>query len=80
VHSQADTESADLELERKELIADDKGERSELAAIYVSRGLDVETAPLNPRSWMGASFSYWEGPIRFSGSHRGEGYLELTGY
>src|SRR5579864_4915939 len=40
VHSQADTERADLERERKELKADEKGERNELTAIYVRRGLD----------------------------------------
>jgi len=40
VHSQADTERADLERERQELKADDKGEHKELAAIYVARGLD----------------------------------------
>src|SRR5258706_3981444 len=44
VHSQADTENADLERERKELKADDKGERRELAAIYVERGLDASLA------------------------------------
>ena len=36
VHSQADTEQADLDLERKELKADDEGEHKELAAIYVA--------------------------------------------
>src|ERR1700681_2828351 len=40
VHSQADTEQADLEQERKELKTDDKGEHKELAAIYVARGLE----------------------------------------
>jgi VIT1/CCC1 family predicted Fe2+/Mn2+ transporter len=40
VHSQADTEKAELKLERAELKADDKGEHQELAAIYVARGLD----------------------------------------
>lgn len=40
VHSQADTEQADLALERAELQADDLGEHQELAAIYVARGLD----------------------------------------
>jgi VIT1/CCC1 family predicted Fe2+/Mn2+ transporter len=40
VHSQADTEQADIERERKELKADDAGERKELTAIYVGRGLD----------------------------------------
>ncbi|MGA2133598.1 MAG: VIT family protein [Bryobacteraceae bacterium] len=44
VHSQADTEHADLQLERKELKADDAGERRELAAIYVARGLDAALA------------------------------------
>jgi len=44
VHSQADTEKADLALERKELKADDKGEHRELAAIYVGRGLDPSLA------------------------------------
>lgn len=45
-----------------------------------SRGLQIETAPLNPQSWMATTFSYWEGPVRFSGSHGGVGYLEMTGY
>jgi VIT1/CCC1 family predicted Fe2+/Mn2+ transporter len=39
VHSQADTEKADLKLERTELKTDNAGEHKELAAIYVSRGL-----------------------------------------
>ena len=44
VHSQSDTEKADLERERKELAADDPSERAELAAIYVARGLDPALA------------------------------------
>ena len=44
VHSQADTEKADLKLERAELKTDDKGEHKELAAIYVARGLDPALA------------------------------------
>jgi VIT1/CCC1 family predicted Fe2+/Mn2+ transporter len=40
VHSQADTEKAELELERSELKTDRKGEQKELMAIYVARGLD----------------------------------------
>jgi predicted secreted hydrolase len=45
-----------------------------------SRGFDVRTAPLNAGSWMATSIPYWEGPMRFEGSHRGVGYLEMTGY
>jgi VIT1/CCC1 family predicted Fe2+/Mn2+ transporter len=44
VHSQADTEQADIERERKELRTDDAGERKELTAIYVGRGLDPALA------------------------------------
>src|SRR5690349_22757407 len=40
VSSQADTEHADLERERRELTSGPEHERAELAAIYVSRGLD----------------------------------------
>ncbi|KNG92172.1 lipocalin-like domain-containing protein [Pseudaestuariivita atlantica] len=44
------------------------------------RGLDVTTEPLRDDSWMQTSIPYWEGPLRFSGSHEGRGYLEMTGY
>ena len=44
VRSQADSEQAALNLERAELKADDQGERRELTAIYVGRGLDPALA------------------------------------
>jgi VIT1/CCC1 family predicted Fe2+/Mn2+ transporter len=44
VHSQKDTEKAELELEREELQADNKGEHRELAAIYVERGVEPALA------------------------------------
>jgi VIT1/CCC1 family predicted Fe2+/Mn2+ transporter len=40
VSSQADTEQADLDRERKELEGNVEHERAELASIYVARGLD----------------------------------------
>src|SRR6185312_15788106 len=40
VSSQADTERADLDREKKELKADPVAEHDELAEIYVARGLD----------------------------------------
>jgi VIT1/CCC1 family predicted Fe2+/Mn2+ transporter len=39
VSSQADSERSDLERERRELAADERAERAELAGIYVQRGL-----------------------------------------
>lgn len=45
-----------------------------------AESLDVEIEALNPRAWMDLSIPYWEGPVRTSGTHRGCGYLEMTGY
>ena len=44
VSSQADTERADIERERQELLTDEVAELAELAAIYVQRGLDPALA------------------------------------
>lgn len=44
VHSQADTEDAELGRERRELAANPESEQQELAAIYVGRGLDAALA------------------------------------
>jgi predicted secreted hydrolase len=43
-------------------------------------GVAVDIEALNAQSWMGTAFAYWEGPVRFAGSHSGVGYLEMTGY
>jgi predicted secreted hydrolase len=48
--------------------------------VLPERGLDVTLRALNPGSWMATSVPYWEGPVFFDGSHRGRGYLEMTGY
>ena len=44
VSSQADTEKADLDRERKEIATDSDFEQAELAQIYVGRGLDADLA------------------------------------
>ncbi len=44
VHSQSDSEKADLDRERRELETDDAGERRELMAIYIGRGLNADLA------------------------------------
>jgi VIT1/CCC1 family predicted Fe2+/Mn2+ transporter len=44
VSSQADTERADLAIERRELAAQPEAEEDELTAIYVERGLDADLA------------------------------------
>lgn len=47
---------------------------------FPERGVDVTTRPVNAQAWMDTSLAYWEGPITFSGSQSGRGYLEMTGY
>ena len=42
--------------------------------------LDIVISALNPNAWMDLRIPYWEGPVRLSGSHGGQGYLEMTGY
>src|ERR1700690_2519994 len=77
VHSQADTEQADLALERAELKADDKGEHKELTAIYVARGLnpalakqvaeqlmDHDALDAHARDHLGASAPFRSRPIQ----------------
>jgi VIT1/CCC1 family predicted Fe2+/Mn2+ transporter len=44
VHSQADTETAELQQEREEIKTDKHSEQEELAEIYVGRGLDPSLA------------------------------------
>lgn len=44
------------------------------------KGLEIITEALNPKAWMDLQVPYWEGPITLSGSHKGVGYLEMTGY
>ena len=44
------------------------------------KGLDIRIDALNPSAWMDVSLPYWEGPVRFTGTHTGRGYLEMTGY
>jgi len=42
-------------------------------------GVDITINAINDRSHMETIFPYWEGPISFTGTHKGNGYLEMTG-
>jgi len=52
VSSQADTEQADLALERKELATQPRAEEDELTGIYVKRGLEPDMARVVARQLM----------------------------
>lgn len=42
--------------------------------------VDIRVDALRAEHWLDTLFPYWEGPVRVSGSHQGQGYMELTGY
>lgn len=44
------------------------------------KGVDVTVSALNHNAWMDVNVPYWEGPVTVTGSHQGQGYLEMTGY
>jgi predicted secreted hydrolase len=43
-------------------------------------GIELEVTAWPGDFWNPGRLSYWEGPVDVSGSHGGEGYLEMTGY
>lgn len=45
-----------------------------------AEGLALEINAWPGEYWNPGRLSYWEGPVDISGSHTGEGYLEMTGY
>lgn len=44
------------------------------------RDLAIQVEAIYPQSWMSTAVPYWEGPVSFDGTHKGIGYLEMTGY
>lgn len=45
-----------------------------------ARNVDVTVQAINENAWMATTVPYWEGPVTVTGSHQGQGYLEMTGY
>ncbi|MGX9856790.1 lipocalin-like domain-containing protein [Limimaricola variabilis] len=43
-------------------------------------GVEIEVEALNAAAWNALTPPYWEGPVVVTGSHQGQGYLEMTGY
>ncbi|MCM2680073.1 lipocalin-like domain-containing protein [Echinimonas agarilytica] len=47
---------------------------------HTQTGLDLHIKTRQKEQWMDLDSAYWEGPVQFTGSHAGQGYLEMTGY
>ena len=43
-------------------------------------GVEVTVQAPEGEYWNRGLYPYWESPATVTGSHRGEGYMELTGY
>ena len=43
-----------------------------------SENLDITINPINRNSYMNTFIPYWEGPVSFTGTHSGVGFLEVT--
>ncbi|WP_052384136.1 lipocalin-like domain-containing protein [Litchfieldella xinjiangensis] len=65
-------------LERREVAGRQVPTRWQLTV--PERGLDIEVTARQAERWMDTAFPYWEGDVSVTGSHPGQGYLEMTGY
>jgi predicted secreted hydrolase len=45
-----------------------------------SLSIDVTAKAVLPDQELRGTTNYWEGAVDYSGTHRGVGYLEMTGY
>ncbi|WP_328190012.1 lipocalin-like domain-containing protein [Marinobacter sp. OP 3.4] len=45
-----------------------------------AHGVDITVRAPEGEYWNRGLYPYWESPVTVTGSHRGEGYMELTGY
>lgn len=45
-----------------------------------SQNINLTTSVLNPNLWLPFALPYWEGPIYSVGTHRAQGFMQLTGY
>ncbi len=43
-------------------------------------GVDIRVSAPDGEYWNAGLYPYWESPVTVEGSHRGMGYMELTGY
>lgn len=43
-------------------------------------GIEITISPQKQKQWNSGRFEYYEGAIKVSGTHTGEGFMELTGY
>ena len=44
------------------------------------KGLDITVSPFKSGQWNSSVFAYYEGRVDVTGTHKGAGFMELTGY
>ena len=48
--------------------------------IVENYNIDLTLNAINKNAFLDTVVPYWEGPVSFTGTHNGFGYLEMTGY
>ncbi len=52
----------------------------QFSIILPNHKINVDISVVNPQQIMRFGIAYFEGMVQFSGSHQGEGFVEMTGY
>jgi predicted secreted hydrolase len=73
--------AGDIELEPQDTTdVDGRDMPTQWSVKIPAKSLDISVEALNTQAWMDLQIPYWEGPVTVSGSQKGVGYLEMTGY
>ena len=57
-----------------------KGYPTQWSLDIAKNGIAITISPQKEKQWNSGRFEYYEGAIKVSGTHTGEGFMELTGY
>jgi predicted secreted hydrolase len=52
----------------------------QFSIVITQHDIDIEVSVINNKQIMRFGIEYFEGMVKFSGSHQGSGFLEMTGY
>jgi predicted secreted hydrolase len=79
--SSSDISLTQIKANTKQKSSDDHSRYPERFAIAITQdNIDIEVSVINNKQIMRFGIEYFEGMVTFSGSHQGQGFLEMTGY
>jgi predicted secreted hydrolase len=79
--SSSDISLTRIKADTKPQSSSDSSRYPELFSIVITQDdIDIEVSVINNKQIMRFGIEYFEGMVKFSGSHQGSGFLEMTGY